>query len=290
MQRSAGLLSYAPMSVPTLRAALIGEFLGTALLIVLGDGVVGSVILLNKQADWIVITAGWGMAVTLAVYLSGRLSGGHVNPAVTLALAVRGEFPWRRLLPYWLAQVGGAFVGAWLVYIDYADAFSAFEATHGISRGIMVDGKLDGPAFGGAQVFATFPAFDTTWRNLFSEFLGTAILMIGVRTISDRRNAKFQSSLEPFLIGLLVLAIGLSLGGLTGYAINPARDFGPRLAAMVLGWGPAVFQSNNWYFWIPIVGPLLGGIAGVLLYDLAVHPNLPPEDEPAPVGRIEAEL
>lgn len=276
------------MNPPPLRSALIGEFLGTALLILLGDGVVGSVVLLNKQADWIVITTGWGLAVALAVYLSGRLSGGHVNPAVTLALAVRGDFPWGRLLPYWLAQVAGAFVGAWLVYIDYADAFAAFEAAQRITRGTLVDGKLAGEATGGAGVFATFPAFGTTWRNVFSEFLGTAVLLIGVRALSDRRNAAFRGYFEPLLNGLLVFAIGLSLGGLTGYAINPARDLGPRLAAMMLGWGPAVFRSHDWYFWIPLVGPLAGGVAGILLYDLAVHPNLPPEDEPAPVGRVEA--
>ena len=159
---------------PTLRTAMIGEFLGTALLVLLIDGVVASVVLLNKQADWIVITAGCALAVTLSVYVSGRLSGGHLNPAVTLALAVRGEFPWSRLLPYWSAQMLGAFAGAALVYADYASAFTAFEATNHIVRGAMVDGKLAGPAAGGAGVFATYPAFDDLAGNLFSEFLGTA--------------------------------------------------------------------------------------------------------------------
>lgn len=286
MQWRRALLSCDAMTQPPLRSALVGEFLGTALLVLLGNGVVGSVALLEKEADWIVITTGWGLAVALAVYLSGRLSGGHINPAVTLALAVRGDFPWRRLPPYWAAQVAGAFAGALLVYVDYADAFDAFEAAEGIRRGVMEDGKLAGPFAGGAAVFATFPAFDTTWRNVFSEVLGTAVLLVGVRALSDRRNAEFRGYFEPLLNGLLVFSIGLSLGGLTGYAINPARDFGPRLAASLLGWGGSVFASHGWYFWIPIAGPLAGGVAGIWLYDLAVHPNLPPEDEPAPPGRL----
>src|SRR6478735_12185538 len=117
----------AGMTVPSLRQALLGEFLGTALLVLLGDGVVASVVLLGKQADWIVITSGWALAVTLGVYVSGRLSGGHLNPAVTLALAARGEFPRSRVAPYWIAQVAGAFAAALVLYVDYADAFSAFE-------------------------------------------------------------------------------------------------------------------------------------------------------------------
>ena len=180
---------------PTLRAAMIGEFLGTALLVLLIDGVVASVVLLDKQADWIVITAGCALAVTLSVYVSGRLSGGHLNPAVTLALAVRGEFPWSRLVPYWSAQMLGAFAGAALVYADYSSAFTAFEAKNHIVRGALVDGKLAGPAAGGAGVFATYPAFDGLAGNLFSEFLGTALLLFGIRALTDRRNAAPQG--EP---------------------------------------------------------------------------------------------
>jgi glycerol uptake facilitator protein len=276
------------MNPPPLKSAILGEFLGTALLVLLGDGVVASAKLLNVNAgaDWMVITTGWGLAVALAVYLSGRLSGGHVNPAVTLALAVRGEFPWGRLLPYWLAQVAGGFAGAMLVYVDYGEAFLAFEAANGITRGALVDGNLPDPLAGGAGVFATFPKYGVAWRNFFSEFLGTAVLLVGVRALSDRRNASFRGYFEPLLNGLLVWSIGLSLGGLTGYAINPARDLGPRLAAMLAGWGPAVFQSHGSYFWIPIVGPLAGGVCGILLYDLAVRPHLPPEEEPPPPGRV----
>ncbi len=265
---------------------MIGEFLGTALLILLGDGVVASVALLDKQGDWIVITTGWGLAVMFGVYLSGRLSGGHLNPAVTLGLASRGELPWGRVGPYWLAQIAGGIVGALLVYLDYAEAFAAFEAENGIVRGAMADGKLVGPWAGGAGVFATFPAFGVPWRNVFSEFLGTAVLMVGVRALTDRRNASPRGYLEPMFIGALVWSIGLSLGGLTGYAINPARDLGPRIVAAVMGWGPAVFVSHGWYFWVPIVGPLAGGVCGTWLYDLAIHRYLPPEEQPSPPGEI----
>ena len=232
------------------------------------------------------ITTAWGLAVALSVYLCGRLSGGHINPAVTLALASRGDFPRSRVLPYWVAQLAGAFVGALLVYADYAEAFRAFESNENLIRGTMDGGKLIGTAAGGAGVFATYPAFDSTWRNMLSEFLGTAVLLLGVRALTDRRNAAPGGYVEPLALGALVWAIGLSLGGLTGYAINPARDLGPRLASALLGWGTAVFQSHGGYFWIPIVAPLAGGIAGIFLYDLAIHRNLPPEGEPSPPGEL----
>ena len=268
-----------PMKPPPLRRALLAEFLGTALLILLGDGVVASVILLDKQADWIVITTGWGLAVTLGVYLSGQLSGGHLNPAVTLALAGRGDFPVGRVIPYWAAQIAGAFAGAALVYVDYFDAFAAFEASNGIIRGAMVDGKLAGKAAGGAGVFATFPAFDNVLRNAFSEFLGTAVLLASVRAIGDSKNARPASGIAPVLVGLTVWSIGLSLGGLTGYAINPARDFGPRLAAFAFGW-TSVFLSHGMYFLVPLLAPLAGGVCGAWLSDLAIGRGLA-EVEPA---------
>ena len=270
--------TYRAMNTPPLRRAILGEFLGTVLLIVLGDGVVASVLLLDKQANWIVITTGWGLAVTLGIYVSGRLSGGHLNPAVTLALASRGEFPVNRVMPYWLAQIAGAFVGAMLVYVDYADAFHAFEQTEHIVRGTLVAGKLAGKAAGGAGVFVTFPEFDTVWRNVFSEFLGTAVLLLCVRAIGDCRNARPAPGIAPVLVGLTVWSIGLSLGGLTGYAINPARDFGPRLAAWCLGWG-TIFQSHNGYFLVPLLAPLAGGVFGIWLYDLAIAQHLAEVEE-----------
>jgi MIP family channel proteins len=274
------------MIPPPLPRALTGEFLGTLLLVLLGNGVVASVVLLDKQADWIVITTGWGLAVALGVYVSGRLSGGHLNPAVSVALAARGEFAWSRVGPYVAAQVSGAVAGALLVYIDYAAAFSAFEQRNHIVRGTLAEGKLVGPHAGGAGVFATFPAFDGLAGNVFSEFLGTAVLLFGVRALTDRRNSAPRANLEPAMLGALVWAIGLSLGGLTGYAINPARDFGPRLAAALLGWGVGAFQSHNWYFWVPIAAPILGGIGGATLYDLAIGRFLPAVSEPTPPGEL----
>lgn len=264
--------------------ALVAEFLGTMLLIVLGDGVVASVALLDKQADWIVITTGWGLAVALGVYVSGKLSGGHINPAVTLAFWSRGEFPGRWVVPYILAQMAGAIAGAVLVYLDYASAFAAFEAKYALVRGTMEGEKLVGPFAGGAGVFATFPAHDNLLGNLFSEFLGTAVLLFGVRALVDPRNAGRAGYLGPMAIGVLVWAIGLSLGGLTGYAINPARDLGPRLVAALAGWGSSVFDSHESYFWVPILAPFAGGVVGIWLYDLTIGRGLatiPTETEPS---------
>jgi glycerol uptake facilitator protein len=264
----------------------MGEFLGTALLITIGEGVVAAVMLMGKAPDRMSITTAWGLGVALGVFVSGRLSGGHLNPAVTMALAARGEFPPSRVLPYWTAQLAGAFVGAILVYVDYAEAFRAFEASEGIVRGTMEGGMLVGPAAGGAGVFATYPAFDVTWRNVFSEVLATAVLLMGVRALTDRKNAAPGGYVEPLALGALVWAIGLSLGAPTGYAINPARDFAPRVASSLLGWGPSVFVSHGYYFWVPIVGPLLGGLLGTYLYDFAIHRALPPKDAPTPPGEL----
>jgi glycerol uptake facilitator protein len=260
-----------------LGAALLAEFLGTLLLVLLGDGVVGSVVLLGKGGDWIVITTGWALAVTLAVYVSGKASGGHINPALTLALAVRGDFPWQRVLPYWIAQVAGAFAGAVLVYVDYFEAFQAFEKTNQIVRGFLEAGSLADPAAGGAGVFATYPRFANLWLNLFSEFLGTLVLVLAVFALTDPRNQTPGSNLTPLLVGVVVWSIGLSLGGLTGYAINPARDFGPRLASAFFGWGMGVFQSHGYYFWVPVAAPLAGGVAGGMIYDQTIRRFLPPE-------------
>jgi glycerol uptake facilitator len=273
-------------AAPPLRPALMAEFLGTALLITIGEGVVAAVVLMGKTPDRMAITTAWGLGVALGVFISGRLSGGHLNPAVTLALAARGEFPPARVLPYWTAQLAGAFVGAILVYVDYAEAFRAFEARESLVRGTMERGMLVGPAAGGAGVFACYPEFDVVWRNFFSEVLGTAVLLLGVRALTDRKNAAPGGYVEPLALGALVWAIGLSLGAPTGYAINPARDFAPRVASALLGWGPSVFVSDGYYFWIPIVGPLVGGLLGTYLYDFAIHRYLPPKDAPSPPGEL----
>ena len=274
------------MKTPPLAPALVAEFLGTALLILLGEGVVAAVFLQGKDPGWLSICLGWGLAVSLAVYVTGRIGGGHLNPAVTFAFATRGDFPWNRVIPYWVAQILGAMVGAALVYADYFSAFVDFETARQITRGAMVDGKLVGTAAGGAGIFTNFPSYDGLAGNLFSEILGTAVLLLGVRALTDRRNAAPGRGLEPILIGALIVAIGLCLGAPTGYAINPARDFGPRVVAALAGWGTSVFRSHGWYFWIPIVGPLIGGVLGIWLYDRAIAPFLPDRDEDAPPGTV----
>ena len=150
----------------------------------------------------------------------------------------------------------------------------------------MEAGKLAGKAAGGAAVFTNFPAFDNVAGNLFSEILGTFVLLLAIRAVTDRKNAAPGRGLEPLLVGAIVWAIGLSLGGPTGYAINPARDFGPRLVACLCGWGSSVFESHNYFFWIPIVGPLIGGILGIWTYDRIIAPNLPREADDAPPGTV----
>jgi glycerol uptake facilitator protein len=226
----------------------LAEFLGTALLILLGDGVVAGVILKdtkNENAGWMVITIGWTLAVTFGIYAVGRISGAHLNPAVTLALAVTGQFPWTDVAPYLLAQLLGAMLGATLVWLQYLPhwARTADPAT-----------KL--------AVFCTAPAIRHTTGNIISEFMGTFVLLFGLSALGASR---FAEGLNPLAIGGLVLAIGLSMGGTTGYAINPARDLGPRIAHALLpipGKG-----SSDWpYAWIPVVAPILGGICGALTY------------------------
>ena len=241
---------------------IVAEFVGTLLLILLGDGVVANVVLRRtkgQDSGWIVITIGWGVAVAIAVYAVGRISGAHINPAVTLGLAAIGSFPWADVPGYILAQMLGAFAGAvlvWLVYLPHWPLTAEPPA------------KL--------AVFATGPAVRNVPANLLCEVVGTAVLLFGILAIAA--NAQdlarpgdvdlsfvFSRGLQPLLVGVLVLGIGLSLGGPTGYAINPARDLGPRLAHAVLpikGKGPSDWE----YAWIPVAGPVFGGILGAVAY------------------------
>ena len=240
----------------------LAEFIGTMLLILLGDGVVANVVLgrtKGQNGGWIVITVGWAVAVALAVYAVGRLSGAHLNPAVTISLAAIGSFSWADVPLYVVAQFAGAFVGAVLVWIAY---FPHWEAT------TDPDLKL--------AVFATGPAIRRPVPNLITEVIGTAVLLFGVLAIAANAQTLskpgdidltlvFSRGLQPLLVGILVLGIGASLGGPTGYAINPARDLGPRLAHALL---PIAGKgTSDWdYAWVPIVGPLIGGVLGAGLY------------------------
>jgi glycerol uptake facilitator protein len=235
--------------------AYIGEFIGTMILIILGDGVVAGVLLRNSKAEnsgWIVITFGWGMAVAIAVYCVGQFSGAHINPAVTIANAVTGNLAWALVPGYIIAQFLGAFVGAVIVWLAYLPHWPETEDA-GLKLG----------------VFCTAPAIYNTPANLITEIIGTFMLVFGVFGIFAYSGEVGGSAaaLNPLLVGLLVLGIGLSLGGPTGYAINPARDLGPRIAHAVL---PIAGKGgSDWgYSWIPVVGPIIGGIIGAVLFTL----------------------
>src|SRR5437588_11247805 len=251
---------------------MVGEFFGTMILILFGDGCVATFALYNKTSpnpfatDWIVIVFGWGLAVMLGIYVAGALSGAHINPAVTLALAVRGKHPWSKVLPYWLAQVAGAFVAALIIYFVYQGALvNALAANH-----LSIGDIAQGPTYGGkgfGWVFYTgHRSFVGGFGAFGDEFIGTALLVGLILAIVDGRNQPVQANLNPLIIGFLIVAIGASFGANTGYAINPARDFGPRLwVAFVSGFSS--YSADMFYFWLPIVAPLAGGAVGALIYD-----------------------
>jgi glycerol uptake facilitator protein len=231
----------------------LAEFMGTAFLVLMGDGVVASLLLKESKsynAGWLTIAVAWGLAVMLAIYAVGSYSGAHLNPAVSVGLAVAGSFSWSEVPMYVLSQVSGAFLGAALVWLHFKPHW---DKTPDAAT------KL--------AVFCTAPAIRSTVFNLISEIIGTAVLMLGLLFIGANR---FAEGLNPVIVGLLIVSIGLSLGGTTGFAINPARDFGPRLAHAIL---PIPFKGNSdWgYSWIPVVGPLIGGALGAWIYQLLVR-------------------
>src|SRR5256714_2282381 len=240
---------------------MIGEFFGTKVLILFGDGVVATSFLFEPfTTEWVVVMLGWGLAVMLGIYVCGAISGAHLNPAVTLALAVRGKLAWNKVLAYWLAQVLGAFVAAAILYFVYMGAINHFIGTANIADA----------AKGAGFVFYTHPQnFVGTFGAFGDEFIGTALLVGLIFAIVDVRNQPVQANLNPLIIGLLIVAIGASFGANTGYAINPARDLGPRLWIAIVS-GGASFSADNYYFWIPIVAPLLGGAVGAFVYDFTL--------------------
>ncbi|MFC9975490.1 MIP/aquaporin family protein [Spirillospora sp. NPDC127200] len=262
---------------PSLAREMSAEFAGTLILILFGVGVVaqvtaGNITGENTLGDHDSIAWAWGIAVVLGVYVSAAISGGHINPAVTFALAVTRRFPWSKVAPYVLAQTLGAFVAALIVRWNYTEVLAKADPGHTI--------KSQG-------VFSTLPGNGTlpvgTWGAFRDQIIGTAILLFVVLALTDARNRPPLANLTPVAIGLLVVAIGMAWGTDAGYAINPARDFGPRLAQFLTGYGGAWRdQYGDLYFWVPIVGPLVGGVVGAFLYDLLIGRNLPPEPEPAP--------
>jgi len=240
----------------------LAEFVGTALLVVFGDGVVAGVVLKRSKAEnagWLAITTGWALGVLLALYCIGRISGGHINPAFTIAAASVGAFPWSQVPGYVIAQLLGGFFGAVVVWLAYLPHWGATE-----------DPNLK------LGVFCTIPAVRHPVANALTEFIGTFVLVFGVLAIADHaqslRNISnldlslvYSQGIQPLLVGMLVWGIGLSLGGPTGYAINPARDLAPRLAHALLPI-PGKRDSDWGYAWIPVLAPIAGGIVAAFTY------------------------
>ncbi|MGA9813413.1 MAG: MIP/aquaporin family protein [Terriglobales bacterium] len=251
----------------SLPAELMAEFLGTFVLIMLGTGVVAMVVLFPSQTPgemihggYTNITLGWGLAVTMGIYVAGKVSGAHLNPAVTLALAVFRGFPWRKVLPYSIAQTAGAFLAAALVYRNYLPAFH------------RVDPLLEKTA----GVFTTFPAFPSLPQAGFlDQVIGTALLLLLIFAIIDEFNMPPGANLAPLMIGLVVVAIGMSFGAMHGYAINPARDFGPRLFTVLAGFRNNGITDGSQAWWVPVVAPLVGGVIGAGVYDFGIRRFLP---------------
>ena len=250
-------------SKPSLAAELVAEFLGTFILMLFGNGVVAMVVLFptNNPGETIHggftnITLGWGLAVTMGIYIAGKISGAHLNPAVTLSLAVFRKFPWAKVLPYSIIQTAGAFCAAALVYWNYLPAFH------------QVDPQLEKTA----GVFTTFPAFPgLPQAGFLDQLVGTGLLVLLVLAITDEFNAPPGANLAPLMIGLVVVAIGMSFGGMHGYPINPARDFGPRLFTAFAGFKNNGLTDGSYVWWIPIVAPLLGGLIGAGVYDFGIR-------------------
>lgn len=236
------------MMTTSLMTQLLGEFLGTMILVLLGNGVVAGVSLRKSKAEgagWIAITLGWGIAVTLGVYASAFMGPGHLNPAVTLAMAIVGKIAWSSVLPYMVVQVAGGIVGAFLVWVQYMPHWKETKDSDAI--------------FGS---FATAPAIKSNLYNFLSELIGTFVLIFSLLAFTK---GNFTDGLTPVVVGILIVGIGLSLGGTTGYAINPARDLGPRIAHAIL---PIANKGgSDWsYSWVPIFGPFAGAVIAAGLF------------------------
>jgi len=244
-------------------AELVAETFGTFVLVTFGTGVVAMVTLFGRGTPGEIVNGGftnitfaWGLGVAMAVYLTARISGAHLNPAVTLALAAFRGFSWSKVVPYSLAQICGGFLGAGLVYLNYRPAF------------LRADPSLTHTA----GVFTTFPAFpDLPMAGFLDQVIGTALLMLLICALTDERNLAPPAWLGPLLVGLSVVLIGMSFGGMHGYAINPARDFGPRLFTVMAGFKNNGLTDGTNQFLVPLIAPLIGGLVGAGSYDLCIR-------------------
>jgi glycerol uptake facilitator protein len=242
----------------------MAEFLGTLVLIMFGCGVVAMVVLFGStnppipgevvKGGYTNVTLGWGLAVTFGIYVAGTISGAHLNPAVTLAMAATKRMPWAKVPHYILAQFLGAFAGAAIVFAVYYPKWIIADPTFEHSAG----------------VFSTFPAVDGFWPGFFDQVVGTALLLGMILAVVDKLNAQPGSNLAPFIIGLIVVAIGISFGGMNGYAINPARDFGPRLFSVLAGFKNNGLTDGTMHWLPPVIGPIVGGLLGAFAYDLTI--------------------
>jgi MIP family channel proteins len=247
----------------TLIRETLAEFLGTFVLITFGVGVVAQTVLSrNAAGSALSINIAWGLAVTMGCYVAAGVTGAHLNPAVTIALAVHRRFPWNKVAPYAAAQMAGAFVASAVVYATYYEALTAFDG--GMRQ---VTGEL-----GTAGIWATYPqTFLSTFPGGFvDQVVGTALLFGVILAITDTRNAPAPPGLTPVIVGLLVLLIGATFGFNSGYAINPARDLAPRIFTALAGWGAEVFRAGNSWWWVPVVAPCVGAVVGGWVYDLLV--------------------
>jgi MIP family channel proteins len=242
---------------------MLAEFLGTFVLIVFGVGVVAQTVL-SKGANGttLSINIAWGLAVTMGCYVCAGVTGAHLNPAVTVALAIHRRFPWSKVGPYVVAQMVGAFVASAVVFVTYHEALGAFDG--GVRQVLGAQGT--------AGIWATYPQpFLSTFPGGFiDQVVGTALLVGVIFGITDSRNSPAPAGLAPVVVGLLVVLIGASFGFNAGYAINPARDFAPRLFTAVAGWGSEVFRAGNAWWWVPVVAPIVGGVLGGWAYDACV--------------------
>jgi MIP family channel proteins len=246
---------------------MLAEFFGTFILIVFGVGVVAQVVLSKGTAGtFLSINIAWGLAVAMGCYVSAGVTGAHLNPAVTLALAARRAFPWHKVAPYAIAQIAGAFAASAVVFVTYHEALNAFDG--GVRQVVGAQGT--------AGIWATYPQpFLSTLGGFVDQVVGTALLVAVIFGITDSRNSPAPAGLAPIVVGLLVVLIGATFGFNAGYAINPARDFGPRLFTFVAGWGGEVFRAGNTWWWVPIVAPCVGGVLGAWIYDMLIGDRFP---------------
>ena len=244
---------------------------------------------LQSSGDWLLITWGWCLAAVFAVYTVGGVTCAHINPAITLGAAIRRDLPWRKVPSYWIAQLVGCFVGAALVYLVYHAALSRFDAVNHIVKGTPKSVVTH-------STFAKFRAryFHTVWGPLIDQIVGTFFLALFVFAVTDEFNAPVRANLAPWIVGMIVMAVGVSFGANAGYAINPARDFGPRIFAWIAGWGkiamPGDYGNITTYFWIPIVGPLIGAALAAPAYTFGIHSILRARQGPEPGVQTEGRM